>query len=123
MCPIMGARSKAKPAKDYVDIIRNPGPTSIIKVREAMATLATDLRTGHVSPVYAATAIEACVKALHRKPPVRVAPKRIKPLSDEAKAHIRRYAAQWPDMSQLELANRFNTNPGRISEALNEGRE
>lgn len=114
---------KRKTAKrDYVEIIEAAGPVSVIKVREAMTTLASDLRTGHVGPMYAARVIDKMVVALHRKKPISVAPKRIRPLTDEVKAEIRQAHVTNPRASQLELANLFNTNPGRISEALNEGR-
>jgi hypothetical protein len=56
-----------------------------------------------------------------RKPPISVAPRKIRPLTDEEKAKVRMAHRNEPNLSQLELANRFNTNPGRISEALNEG--
>ena len=56
-----------------------------------------------------------------RKPPISVAPRRIRPLTEEAKAEVRRMHRLDPSRSQLDLARLFNTNPGRISEALNEG--
>lgn len=111
-----------KKSRDYEAITKAGGPVSIVLVREAMATLAKDLRHGYVSPHYAANMIEKLAEATKRKSPIKVAPRRIRPLTEDQRAHVRRYAAQWPDMSQLELAVRFNTNPGRISEALNEGR-
>ncbi|UCR81403.1 hypothetical protein [Brevundimonas phage AA] len=56
-----------------------------------------------------------------RKPPISVAPRKIRPLTDDEKIRVRAAHRSEPNLSQLELANRFNTNPGRISEALNEG--
>ena len=47
----------------------------------------------------------------------------IPPLTTEAKKIIRRYAKVNPDASQLDIANRFGTNPGRVSEALYGKRE
>ncbi len=58
-----------------------------------------------------------------RKPPISVARKRIAPLTDGQKEALRAEHRARPHLSQLELAIIFNTNPGRISEALNEGRD
>lgn len=122
MCGAFGLSTKSTKTRDYVQHLHTDGPISVIVVREALALLATDLSMGRISPAFAAKMIQRLSQGLHRKKPIRVAPKRMKPLTAEQRAHVRHYAAQWPDMSQLELAVRFNTNPGRISEALNEGR-
>lgn len=61
---------------------------------------------------------EELIEATKRRSPVRVAPKRRAPLTDEEVAAVRRYAKANPYASQQEMAVRFKTNPGRISEAL-----
>lgn len=121
MCGL-GPGITKKPPRDYEAITKAGGPVSIILVREAMSTLAKDLRHGYVSPQYAANMIDKLADATKRKPAVSKAPKRIRPLSEETRAKVRETHRINPTMSQLELANLYNTNPGRISEALNEGR-
>lgn len=98
------------------------GPTSIITVREAMNQLADDLRDESIDRPYAARYLAQLADATHRKPPISVAPRKLHELTDETKDAIRRYHRDFPDASQLEIANRYHTNPGRVSEALNEGR-
>jgi len=63
--------------------------------------------------------LRALVAASFRKPAVRKAPRKLPRLTPELAASIRDYAAAAPAASQLEIANRFNVNPGRVSEALN----
>ena len=63
--------------------------------------------------------IKAALSHMHREPPVtstRV--KCVKVTSVKAEL-IRKYHNQHPWLSQLEVANFFRTNPGRVSEALN----
>lgn len=118
MCPIMGAQvKKPRPPFSYERI---KGPTSIISVREAMIDLAVDLEMKRISPSYAARMLRNLADGTKRKPPISVAPRRIRPLDAETRAKVRESHRINPDMSQLELARVYNTNPGRISEALNE---
>lgn len=108
-------------SRDYrTSYERISGPTSIIEVRAAMEDLAKDMDKGVVSPKYAAKMIRSLAEATKRKPAVSRAPKRIAPLSPEERIRVRAAHKAEPHLSQLELANRFGTNPGRISEALNE---
>jgi len=56
---------------------------------------------------------------LHRNPPVSRAKNRSKPLTTELADEIRRYVRRNPGLHQRDVAQRFNVNPGRVSEALN----
>lgn len=62
--------------------------------------------------------VNSALMLMTRRPATRKAPKRLKPLSDEDKMAIRVYARDVPEASQLDIAVRFGTNPGRVSEAL-----
>lgn len=56
---------------------------------------------------------------MYRELPVRRAPRKMRKMDPATAARIRDYAQQHPDLSMLEIANAFGTNPGRVSEALN----
>lgn len=114
---LVTATAPAKPAL-YLTLGRGPKP--IPEVRDALAQLSDDLAYGRVSMAVAAQALTGIVENLKRKPPVRVTRKKLKPLTEKQKSDIRYWARNRPDLSQLDLAMQFNTNPGRISEALNE---
>jgi hypothetical protein len=45
--------------------------------------------------------------------------KRLPPLTEQQIASIKQFAVLNPQMSQLDIAIRYGTNPGRVSEALN----
>ena len=69
---------------------------------------------------------EELIEATRRRSPVRVAPKRRRPLTEEEIMRVRVYAKRHPNASQQEIANVFGINPGRVSEALagfRDGRE
>jgi len=55
----------------------------------------------------------------YRNPQVRRAPNESAPLTPALAAEIRTFARANPRMSQRKIAQRFNVNPGRVSEALN----
>lgn len=97
-------------------------PRSIIDVRLALNSLAHDIEQGLVTPGNAAMWLRTIAESARRKSPISVAPERIRPLSEGVKEAVRAEHRARPHLSQLELAQRFNTNPGRISEALNEFR-
>lgn len=59
------------------------------------------------------------VYELYRKSPVRRAPVRSQPLTEALAAEIRLFAKQNQLMSQQDIGNHFDVNPGRVSEALN----
>lgn len=56
---------------------------------------------------------------LYRRPPTRRAPTRSQPLTPALAAQIRVYFRENPRMHQQEIANYFNVNHGRVSEAIN----
>jgi len=93
---------------------------SIPTARERFAVLAKELRSKAVGPMYAALMIDKIVdEEMFRAVPVSRAPRKLSPLTDDQKRLIRKQHELRPDMSQLEIANMFGTNPGRVSEALN----
>lgn len=108
----------ASPAYPYMAVPAGPQP--IPTVRDALEALAADMLSGRIHSSVAGAKLKELAGSLRRKPPISVAPRRIRPLSYQAKILVRAWHRNNPDMSQLELANKFNTNPGRISEALNE---
>jgi hypothetical protein len=56
---------------------------------------------------------------LYRKTPVRVAPRQLRDFDADTAAEVRAYARANPVATQMQIATKFNTNPGRVSEALN----
>lgn len=96
----------------------------IPEVRQHLMKLAEEvqnLRPENVSQLKRGLAerIRRAAEDTKRKPPISVAPRRIRPLTEDEKDNVRALHKQDPTISQLDLAKRFNTNPGRISEALN----
>jgi phenylacetate-coenzyme A ligase PaaK-like adenylate-forming protein len=55
----------------------------------------------------------------YRNSPVKRAANRSAPLTPELAEEIRNYVAKRPSLHQRDVAQRFNVNPGRVSEALN----
>jgi hypothetical protein len=55
---------------------------------------------------------------LYRRRPVRKAAPQSRPTTPELRAEIRKYAAQHPRATLGRIAQVFDTNPGRVSEAL-----
>ena len=51
------------------------------------------------------------------------APIRSRAVTPIVQARIRRYAQAHPSYSNQEIANTFNVNPGRVSEALEQGHD
>lgn len=93
---------------------------SIPAARERLSQLANDLETVSPMPKYTARVIRKIIEEeMFRAVPVSRAPRKIKPLTPEQIAGIKEQHRLRPDMSQLELAKMFNSNPGRVSEALN----
>lgn len=66
-----------------------------------------------------ATRLEAIVDKSFRKPCLRRAKPRFKKLTPEDAQRIRAFADSNPDASYLDIARACDTNPGRVSEALN----
>jgi len=64
--------------------------------------------------------IHELVDEMYRKSPIRRAVNRSEKLTPALAAEIRVYARANPDMHQREIANIFNMNPGRVSEAMND---
>lgn len=93
-------------------------PSQIPEARVQIATLAKKLERGQISNVHAANKLRDILPMLHRDPPVTRATRRDAPMSDKLAADIRHHAYTHPDWSQREVAEWFNVNPGRVSEAL-----
>lgn len=56
---------------------------------------------------------------MHRNSPVKRARSRSAQLTPKLADEIRKYAKRNPTLHQRDIAQKFNVNPGRISEALN----
>lgn len=55
----------------------------------------------------------------YRNSPVKRAANRSAPLTPELAEKIRMFVAKNPKLHQRDVAQHFNVNPGRVSEALN----
>ena len=93
---------------------------SIPLARIRLAGIADRLEAGALGRPAMAAEIRAIIDGLmYRESPVRRAPRKLSPLTPEMAEQIRKAAIERPEASQLELANWFGTNPGRVSEVLN----
>lgn len=93
---------------------------SIITARAKLLAIADRLEQGLFGKPGTANEIRAVVEDhMHRATPVRRAPPKCRKLDPATAMRIRDYAQQHPNLSQLDIANAFGTNPGRVSEALN----
>ena len=63
--------------------------------------------------------LHALADEMYRNSPVRRARPSSAPLTPELAEKIRDYAKRHPKMHQRDIAQRFNVNPGRVSEAMN----
>lgn len=88
---------------------------TIPQCREELEVIAKE-----VAVVFPALAdrIRAIVEDMVRRPCVRRAAHRQR-ITEEKRAEIRAYAAQFPDMSYHELSRALDVNTARISETLN----
>lgn len=57
-------------------------------------------------------------RELHRRPPVRKAPRQCRAMTDDRTDAIRAYAAARPSAGYHEMSKVFGVSTGRISEAL-----
>lgn len=57
-------------------------------------------------------------EATRRRPPIRLAPVRSRPMDHAVTVAIRAYAAAHPTAHLSAIAEVFKVNPGRVSEAL-----
>jgi hypothetical protein len=88
-------------------------------VRKQLSQAADDLRTGARKPEQVAKLLDYLVTELWRKRSRRKVGKAIRtPITPEMKAEIRLFAREHKDQDLQEIANRFNVNPGRVSEIL-----
>jgi hypothetical protein len=85
----------------------------IHEVRTELLKIAGDLEYAGIKD--AAECIRNLVDEMHRRPYVRkTGPRRKRPPTEA----VRLYAHQHPDADYMEIAAHFQTNTGRISEAL-----
>lgn len=54
----------------------------------------------------------------YRNSPIKRAANRSRPLTPELAEEIRAFVARNPKLHQRDVAQRFNVNPGRVSEAM-----
>lgn len=87
-------------------------------IRKEMQLCASEIRKSYpCSPL--ADKLECWAEDMWRKSPVSVAPKKIRKMTAGTAEAIRAEHRNNPNLSQLDLARLFDTNPGRVSEALN----
>lgn len=55
----------------------------------------------------------------YRTSPIRRAARRSRPLTPQLAKDIRKFATKNPKLHQRDIAQHFNVNPSRVSEALN----
>lgn len=56
---------------------------------------------------------------MYRAPPARVAPRQQRKLTSEQAQEVRDFARKHPNVTMQDIAVRFKTNAGRVSEAVN----
>ncbi|MBV7258827.1 hypothetical protein [Erythrobacter crassostreae] len=56
---------------------------------------------------------------MHRNSPIRRAKNQSQTLTPELAKKIRDFAKKHPNMHQRDIAPKFNVNPGRVSQAMN----
>lgn len=65
------------------------------------------------------TRIEAAMQEMYRDYSLgRKAPHQSSPVTDDVKRMVRMYARTYPDITQQQIAQKFNINAGRVSEIL-----
>jgi hypothetical protein len=79
------------------------------EVAARLRELATELGCGELSEL---------ANEIARRPRGQRAPITSVPMTDKLRAKIRAIKEAEPDLSQAEIARRFDVNPGRVSEAL-----
>lgn len=83
---------------------------SIPEIRERLLEIAEE---------YGIEELRDLVSELYRSSAVKRAPVRSPKLTPALADKIRQYAKKHPDLHQQDIANHFNVNHGRVSEALN----
>lgn len=96
----------------------NPGSNmmTIPEVRDALSDMVLRLRDNGQDSF--ASELQGLIEQLKRRSAKRVTPVKSHKATEVLKAHIRAYAANHPNASQMEIAAVFHLNPGRVSEAL-----
>ena len=88
---------------------------TIPQLRKRLLEIADGLDS---APETAAELRQIVTEMVRSSPTRKRAPDRHPPLSQAQRLDIRRYAERNPDAHLTDIAIRFNTNPGRVSEAL-----
>jgi DNA-binding MarR family transcriptional regulator len=83
---------------------------TIPEIRARLYELANELGINELSQLADET---------YRSSPVRRAPRKSLSLTPALAAKIRIFARKNPKMHQRQIAEHFNVNPGRVSEAMN----
>lgn len=90
---------------------------TIPEIRDALLSIANSLA---IKPNCAdeARGIRMAVAELWRRPAVKMARVKARPMTPELQARIRTYAAAHPDMPNRDIGRVFGVDGGRVSEAL-----
>lgn len=86
------------------------------EVYKALMELAAEMEDGRCT--YWADNLRELAAEIPRRPPVARAPNRSRKMTDEMRDLIRAYHLKFPDKSQQKIADHFDINHGRVSEAL-----
>lgn len=84
------------------------------EVRTSLVELSQDNRL----PEELSVKLKWLASEISRRSPTKRAAPRSTRVTPELKSQIRDYAHKHPMLSQSEIGNKFNVNPGRVSEAL-----
>lgn len=95
----------------------NDGP--IPQARNIINDVIDRIKAGTISGVQVCNLLDTAERLMHRAPAIRIGQATTRNLDPAEKAEVRRFAAANPSMTQLAIAAKYGTNPGRVSEALN----
>lgn len=76
-------------------------------------------RLRELAQEYGIKELKDLANELYRSSAVKRAPRRSQPLTAVLAEEIRKYAKSRPNLHQQDIANHFDINHGRVSEALN----
>jgi predicted XRE-type DNA-binding protein len=77
------------------------------------------VRLRELADLHGISELHELANETYRKSPIKRASNRSTRLTPQLAEEIRQYMDQNPGLHQRDVAQRFNVNPGRVSEALN----
>lgn len=98
-------------------LAREAGERHVAKNKRTIPELRNRLR--ELADEHELDELHGIADEMFRNSPVRRAAPNSAALTPELAKKIRAFAAKNPKMHQREIAQKFNVNPGRVSEAMN----